>query len=502
MISLWILLVLAGSIVMMTKALLIPPVSFRRHYYYNYKYYCSYCSNPQQHPNPDTLPFATTTTSSALSSSSSSSSSCLETVESTLTSSSASSFGRRSFLSRSLVVGGTSASVVAAASVLPPSALAAAPAFSKTTVTAQDLVSPNSLEGQVIVITGATTGLGLESAKALATGGATVVLTCRTVAKGDKAVQLVQDYLQSRNIVNDQVYSVQLDLDNLKNVKTFPQRLEKALSRRTAVAAPTMEASTNQTTSTANNVLQIDTLLNNAGVMAIPNRQLTVDGYERTFQSNHLGHFVLTAQLAPYLKRQARIINVSSLAYQIAGNTEGLNLNNLNGEKEYDAWGSYGQSKLENILFTQELQRRVDATPGLDWTITSVHPGMVNTDLARNMMGGDDVWFAKKQSFAETSTTTTTTRNVVENLLNTALTTVLKTPEQGAATQVYLAVAKTTTTTTTTPSPTTTTTVQKGQFYSDLQPQGNLPSFATDVGMARALWEQSEELANIQFHLP
>jgi NAD(P)-dependent dehydrogenase (short-subunit alcohol dehydrogenase family) len=209
------------------------------------------------------------------------------------------------------------------------------------------------------------------------------------------------------------------------------------------------------------------------GVMAIPERQLTKDGYERTFQSNHLGHFVLTSQLVPYLKKGARVINVSSLAYQIAG--KGLELDNLNSEKQYSQWGSYGQSKLANILFTEELQRRADEA-GISLTVTSLHPGGVNTDLARNMMGGDQLWYEKKEKGA-----TTFWEKALESTINKAL----LTPEQGAATQVYLAVADS---------------EEKGKFYSDLEAQ-KLPPFATDEEMGKALWEASEKLSGIKFSL-
>jgi NAD(P)-dependent dehydrogenase (short-subunit alcohol dehydrogenase family) len=316
--------------------------------------------------------------------------------------------------------------------------------------TGVDLVQPNSLYGQMMVITGGTTGLGLESAKALATGGATVVITARTDAKGRAAVDAIQSYLHDRGIRNDNVSYVQLDLDDLENVKMFPQRFVAKYGDRQ----------------------RIDVLMNNAGVMAIPELQLTKDGYERTFQTNHLGQFVLTAKLIPLLKEQgARVISVSSQAYQIAG--KGLDLSNLNGEKGYSAWGSYGASKLENILFTQELQRRADAS-GFNLVATSLHPGAVNTDLARNMMGGEEEWYKKK---------VVGPTNFGEKVLQTLVNKALLTPEQGAATQVYLAIAKD---------------EERGRFYSDLKPQ-TLPAFATDESVAEALWNKSEELCGVQF---
>ena len=136
------------------------------------------------------------------------------------------------------------------------------------------------------------------------------------------------------------------------------------------------------------------------------------------------GHFALTAKLIPLLNENARVINVSSMAYQIAA--KGLDLDNLNGEKEYSPWGSYGQSKLENILFTQELQRRADAA-GVPIVATSLHPGAVNTDLARNMMGGEEVWYEKKAKGPS---------NLMEKAMDATIRKALLTPEEGAATQV------------------------------------------------------------------
>ena len=342
---------------------------------------------------------------------------------------------RRNFVATSIagaVLAGTSSNANAATS-----------AFS--------LVAPSTLQDKVVVITGGTTGIGLESGKALAKGGATVILTARANKKGAKAVASVQNYLKEVGVENSKVYSLQLDLDDLENVKSFAKRYEEKMGNNT----------------------KIDVLMNNAGVMAIPDLQLTKDGFERTFQSNHLGHFALTAKLVPFLKEDARVINVSSSAYQIAG--KGLDLDNLNGEKKYDPWGSYGQSKLENILFTQELQRRADAE-GIPLVATSLHPGAINTDLARNMMGGEEVWYEKKEKGPVT---------FVEKALDATISKALLTPEEGAATQVYLA---------------TTRTEEKGRFYSDLKAQ-KLPAFAKDEKMAKALWERSEQLAGVNFLL-
>lgn len=313
-----------------------------------------------------------------------------------------------------------------------------------------DTPKPHSLDNKIMLVTGGTSGIGLESAKILAAGGAHVVITARSDNKGIKAVQTVQDYLKQESIDNALVQYVLLNLDDLENVKTFPERFQSVVGKDA----------------------KIDVLLNNAGVMAIPERELTKDGYERTFQSNHLGHFALTAKLLPFLKPDARVINVSSLAYNIAA--AGLDMDNLNGEKGYGPWTSYGQSKLANILFTEELQRRADAA-GVQLTTTSLHPGAVNTDLARYIIG-EEKWQKSKENGPD---------GFLEKTVNAVINRVLKTPRQGAATQVFLA---------------TTESEEKGRFYSDLKPQ-KLPGYAMDVAKAHALWERSEELSGVKFPL-
>jgi NAD(P)-dependent dehydrogenase (short-subunit alcohol dehydrogenase family) len=314
--------------------------------------------------------------------------------------------------------------------------------------------APNSLKDQVILITGATTGLGLESAKRLAAAGATVVLTSRTVAKGEKALQNVQEYLTQRGVnENAKIFNVILDLDDLASVRAFPDSFKKL------------------------GLGKINVLMNNAGVMAVPERQLTKDGYERTFQSNHLGHFVLTAELYPLLSREkATIINVSSEAYMFAAK-QGMDLDNLNGEVQYGPWSSYGLSKLANILFTQELQRRADSIGDTWLTTVALHPGAVATELQRNFIGLDK-WEAMKTSGPPSP---------FESFTSNALSAFLKTLEEGASTQVYLAAGAGGN-------------LKKGGYYSNMMPK-NVPAFASDTVAAKALWEKSEELGGIKFNL-
>lgn len=204
--------------------------------------------------------------------------------------------------------------------------------------------APGSLDGQTIVITGGSGGLGLESAKRLAIGGASIILTARSVEKAEQAVSEVKKYSKEKSAPNEKISYKLLDLDDLRDVRNVPE--------------------------TWKDVERIDVLLNNAGIMALPKMELTVDGYEKQMQSNHLGHFALTALLSSKFAPDARVINVSSSAHQFA--PKGM----LSGDAlwkpdsfDYSGWPVYGQSKLANILFTKELQRRCTAA-GKDWYVT------------------------------------------------------------------------------------------------------------------------------------
>lgn len=346
---------------------------------------------------------------------------------------------RRQFIQNAV---GTSAAAAAL--------VVSAPALATTTTNNYFSPSPHSLDDKLMIVTGGTAGLGLETGKRLAAGGATVVLTSRTSAKGSAAVDAVKQYAKERGVVNDKVYSVILDLDDLESVKTFPSRLSATVGQQ-----------------------KVNVLVNNAGVMAIPDRQLTKDGYERTFQSNHLGHFVLTAMLMDRLAPEARVVNVSSEAYLFASG--GLDMNNLNGETKYGPWSSYGQSKLANILFTKELQQRADKA-GRSLTVYSLHPGAVQTDLARNMMGPEKWDTMKKEGL----------KGWDALLLNT-MAKFIKTVEDGASTQIYLAAADTIP-------------AKGGEFFVEMKPE-KVQKFADDMEAASKLWVASEKMSNVEFKL-
>ena len=278
-----------------------------------------------------------------------------------------------------------------------------------------------------------------------------IVLTSRTEAGGREAVRAVSKHLVGKEGVDaSDVYSLALDLDDLSDVKRFAGAYESL------------------------GLGDVSALINNAGVMAVPSRELTVDGCERTFQSNHLGHFVLTAELFPFLSRDgARVINVSSSASNLAA--PGLEIDNLNGEKSYGAWSSYGASKLANILFTRELQRRAN-TEGLDWlTAVSLHPGVVNTDLWRYIVGEERLKEVKSKDALS-----------IESLALSATSLLTKTPEQGASTQVYLAADDD---------------LVKGAFYEEMKEKTYLPKFAKEEDKAKTLWEVSETLGAVKFNL-
>eukprot|EP00986_Skeletonema_menzelii_P001434 scaffold379_cov145-Skeletonema_menzelii.AAC.5 len=310
---------------------------------------------------------------------------------------------------------------------------------------------PGSLSNQVVLITGASSGLGLESAKRLAAAGATVVLTSRTKSKGEQAVEDVKTYLTNKGMYDAKLYSLELDLDDLGQVKQFPESFKEL------------------------GLGDVSILMNNAGVMAIPKREVTKDGFERTFQSNHLGHFALTAGMFPYLSRDgAKVINVASSAANFAA--PGLDIDNLNGERSYAPWSSYGQSKLANILFTNELQKRADEA-AVDWlTTVSLHPGVVNTDLWRYIVGED-----KFQEIQESDSFS------IESLALSASALFTKTPEQGANNQVFLAAGADGK-------------LVKGAYYDDMKVKDKL-GFMNDEDKAASLWEISEEYTGLTFDL-
>ncbi len=204
-----------------------------------------------------------------------------------------------------------------------------------------------SLDGRVWVVTGASSGLGLESAKALAAKGATVVMGCRNPERAQSAADAVR-----REVPAAKLELRALDVASLASVAAFVGELN--------AAHPV-----------------IDGLMNNAGIMAVPH-SLTVDGFESQLGTNHLGHFALSLQLLPSLERAAapRLVVVASTAHRNGK----VAFDDLMGNRSYSATAAYGQSKLANLLFAYEAARRFTAA-GKKTLVAAAHPGFSSTGL-------------------------------------------------------------------------------------------------------------------------
>ena len=202
-------------------------------------------------------------------------------------------------------------------------------------------------EGRRIVVTGANSGIGLEATRELARNGATVIMACRSVDRGEEAVQDVRDDVPDADLRVEGC-----DLGDLESIRAFADRLGDE---------------------------KLDVLINNAGVMAIP-RSETADGFETQFGVNHLGHFALTGRLLENLGLDAasdsRIVTVSSGVHERGE----IDFEDLQGEASYDPWDAYAQSKLANVLFAYELERRL-LTANANARSIAVHPGYANTQL-------------------------------------------------------------------------------------------------------------------------
>lgn len=204
------------------------------------------------------------------------------------------------------------------------------------------------LTGRSVIVTGANSGLGYHTAAALAGCGADVTMAVRSVDKGQEAADEIRVLHPQA-----QLEVSQLDLADLDSIREFAGRWSASHSEGLSI------------------------LINNAGIMAIPRRE-TADGFETQFGTNHLGHFALTGLLLPALVAQpgARVVTVSSQAHRMGK----MAFDDLMGSKKYRPWGAYGQSKLANLLFTSEFQRRIDAA-GLSLLALAAHPGYANTNL-------------------------------------------------------------------------------------------------------------------------
>ncbi|MFC6824399.1 oxidoreductase [Halopelagius fulvigenes] len=207
------------------------------------------------------------------------------------------------------------------------------------------------LSGERVVVTGANSGLGFEATTAFARKGAHVVMACRSRERGREAMVDVREAVPGASLTLGK-----LDLADLDSVRAFAETFDEEFG-------------------------SLDILCNNAGVMAIPRRE-TEQGYEMQFGVNHLGHFALTGLLLDALRAspgESRVVTQSSGLHE---NGE-MDFDDIDGEDEYDEWDAYAQSKLANLLFAYELQRRLDSAGVEDVTSIGCHPGYAATNLQR-----------------------------------------------------------------------------------------------------------------------
>lgn len=211
-----------------------------------------------------------------------------------------------------------------------------------------------SQAGKTALVTGANSGIGYQAALELARHGAHVLLGCRNEAKGRDALARLQ-----REAPGASAEVVELDMASMASIRRFAAAF---LARGVA----------------------LDLLINNAGVMALPKRELTDDGFERQFGTNHLGHFALTGLLMPALLKAPapRVVTVASLAHR----TGKIDFDNLQRERGYEGWDAYNASKLANILFAKELDRRARAAHSRLLSL-AVHPGVSTTNIFSNGPG-------------------------------------------------------------------------------------------------------------------
>ncbi|CAG9863618.1 unnamed protein product [Phyllotreta striolata] len=278
-------------------------------------------------------------------------------------------------------------------------------------------------EGKVVIVTGANTGIGKEVVWELARRKAKIYMACRDMRRCEAAREEI--VLDTKN---KYIYCRKCDLASLESIRKFVKEFKSHENR-------------------------LDVLVNNAGVMRTPNEK-TRDGFELQIGINHLGHFLLTNLLLDLLKKSApsRIINVSSVAHK-----KGIiNQDDLNSDKSYDPAAAYAQSKLANILFTNELSKKL---LGTGVTVNSVHPGIVDTEIIRHM------------SFFNSWISTIFIKPFVWPFV--------KSPKQGAQTIIYLAVDDRVEKTT-------------GKYFDNYE-EAEVSDGAKDEKIAKWLWLTSEK---------
>lgn len=296
-----------------------------------------------------------------------------------------------------------------------------------------------SQKDRLIAVTG-TRGLGYVIAETLANAGAEVILLGRNKSRGEAAVTKIRSDVNSAKI-----HFEELDLADLASIEASTKRICGKYER-------------------------LDVLINNAAVMTVPQRQVTKDGFELHFGTNHLGHFALTGQLMPLLHkgRNPRVVTVCALA----ANSGVINFDDLQSERKYGPMPTYGQSKLANLMFALELHRRSEAE---NWGIMSIaaHPGLSRSDLVNSGTKGESKAPLMFRMFGSI---------------------MLQSAENGALPALFSA---------TSPK------AVSGQYYGPggareikgFPASAKIPEQAKDENTAKRLWEVSKKLTNIDFDM-
>jgi len=284
--------------------------------------------------------------------------------------------------------------------------------------TAEDVTEGLDLSGRTILLTGCNSGIGKEALRVLAKRGAHVIAAARTVKKAQAAC----------DDVGGETTPVACELSE-------PASVQACASQVIELGRP------------------LDAIICNAGIMALPKLNQK-HGYELQFFTNHIGHFILVTSLLDTLADNGRVVMVSSGAHNGAP-PEGIQFDNLSGERGYTPWASYGQSKLANLLFANQLAKRL---AGTGKTANSLHPGVIHTNLTRSM------------------------NPIARVAMSIGAPLVLKSAGEGAATQCYLAVH---------PS------IEgvSGKYFADCN-ESRSSSHGRDEAMAEKLWEASEKIAS------
>jgi WW domain-containing oxidoreductase len=283
--------------------------------------------------------------------------------------------------------------------------------------TAEEVSEGIDLSGRNILVTGCNSGLGLETLRVLALRGARVIAAARTEDKASAAC---------KSVSATSALPVACELSEPQSVLACVAAVER-------------------------DGVRLDAIICNAGIMALPKLE-QVRGYEKQFFTNHIGHFLLVTRLLPRLAEAGRVVMLSSSAHNGAPK-EGVQFDNLSGEKGYSPWAAYGQSKLSNLLFAKELSRRLKDSKQ---TANAVHPGVIYTNLGRSMPAPARMALAVAAPLA------------------------LKSEAQGAATQCYVAVNPAVADV-------------SGEYFADCNV--STPSRrGQDMELAARLWEASEEI--------